>query len=160
MDKIESLGGGLFRKKTKKKRVKGGSPAARTFKSLLSSAAPAQGEVDDGLPEAYQTEDVAALLDEVHSRGEALSDVPSMEHIKAYKDAVQAFLKLALSKMAAVEEKTSGVNILKRKRYTLISVINKKLEILIVSVLKNQEEQMSILEKVEEINGLIVNLLT
>ena len=62
--------------------------------------------------------------------------------------------------MVALEEKISGVNILRRKKFTLVKVIDKKLESLAAEVLKNQRDQIGILSAIEEINGLLVNLIT
>ena len=47
-----------------------------------------------------------------------------------------------------------------KKRYVLIKVIDRKLEQLALDVLKHQSDQLKILERVEEINGLIVDLVT
>ncbi|MCK5198436.1 MAG: DUF327 family protein, partial [Spirochaetales bacterium] len=59
-------------------------------------------------------------------------------------------------------ETTAGANfnpLKKQKRYTIIRVVDEKLERLAAGVLQNQSDKLYILEKIEEINGLIVNLL-
>jgi len=58
------------------------------------------------------------------------------------------------------EETTSGANIMKRKRFTLVKVIDEKLEALAASVLAAQKEQIAILAQIDEINGLLVNLVS
>ena len=55
--------------------------------------------------------------------------------------------------------RTSGANIAKRKRFTLVKVIDEKLEAL-ASVLAAQKEQLAILAQIDEINGLLVDLVS
>ena len=62
--------------------------------------------------------------------------------------------------MLDLEEKTSGVNILKRKRFTIIKVVDKKLNDLTKELIKNQKIQIDILSRIEEINGLLIDLIT
>jgi uncharacterized protein YaaR (DUF327 family) len=73
---------------------------------------------------------------------------------------VKAFVKYVLRNAVAVEETTSGVNIMKRKRFTLVKVIDEKLEALAASILAAQKEQMSILAQIDQINGLLVDLVS
>ena len=77
-----------------------------------------------------------------------------------YRDAVKRFLKYALDRMIEVKEQISGVNVLKRKRFTVIKVIDQKLESLVWAVLQGQEAQMDILDRVDEINGLVVDVVS
>ena len=46
-----------------------------------------------------------------------------------------------------------------RKKYTLVQVADRKLEELAVAILSGQAAQLDILARVEEINGLLVNML-
>ena len=73
---------------------------------------------------------------------------------------MQAFLRHVVDHMLEVEETTSGVNLAKRKRYTLVHVIDGKLETLAASVLSAQREQLGILAQVDEINGMLVDLVS
>ena len=73
---------------------------------------------------------------------------------------MKAFIEYAVAHSIAVEETTSGTNILKRKRFTLVKVIDEKLEALAASVLAAQKEQIAILAQIDEINGLLVNLVS
>jgi uncharacterized protein len=69
-------------------------------------------------------------------------------------------VKFTVAHSIALEEKTSGANILKRKRFTMVKVIDEKLEALAVSVLAAQKDQLAILAQIDEINGMIVNLVS
>ena len=105
-------------------------------------------------------ENLAELLDEVHERGEMLVEKQSLENIKRYRQAVSEFLKLVVSNMLTVEEQSSGGNIARRKRFTQVKIIDRKLESLVAGVLRNQGKQLDVLEKINEIRGLLIDLIT
>ena len=158
MDKIEALGEGFS---LRKRARKGG----RKKSSALSFAASVEdasrsGDVGDEREYESSAQDLRDALEQVRREGEVLKTAPTMENIKRYRASVKAFLEFALKRILATEEKTSGTNPLRRKRYVLVSVVDRKLEKLALEVLKGQEEQMSILERVDEINGLLVDLVT
>jgi len=73
---------------------------------------------------------------------------------------VKDFLKYVVQKSVRVEETLSGANILKRKRFTLVRVIDEKLDALAASVLAVQKEQISILAQIDQINGMLVDLVS
>jgi len=56
-------------------------------------------------------------------------------------------------------EKTSGGNILKRKKFTTVVVVDEKLERLAAEVLSSQRDRLEILRRLDEIHGLLVDLL-
>ena len=100
------------------------------------------------------------MLDGVFASGEALKKVPTMETIKDYRQKVKDFVKYVVQKSVRVEETLSGANILKRKRFTLVRVIDEKLDALAASVLAAQKEQISILAQIDQINGMLVDLVS
>jgi len=73
---------------------------------------------------------------------------------------VRSFLDYVVNNMLAVEEQTSGNNILRRKRFTQVRIIDGRLERLVAEVLQNQGKQLDLLEKINEIRGLLVDLIT
>lgn len=99
------------------------------------------------------------LLDEIRELGSRLVANPTVETVRRYRQVVGAVLKRAVSGALAVRESSSGGNILRRKRFSTITVVNEKLEKLAAAVLASQKEQFDILRRVEEINGLLVDLL-
>jgi len=104
-------------------------------------------------------ESLHELLDEVHSAGDALSRRPFPPEITAYRTAVRNFINYVVENSYDTEEQKSGINILKQKKFTLIRVIDSKLEGMAAAILRSQLNQLEILEKLDEIKGLLVNLL-
>ena len=114
------------------------------------------GKIKD-LPQSEES--LHELLDEIHNTGDALSKRPFLSEISAYKTAVRNFINYVVENTFDTEEYTSGANILKRKKFTLVQVIDTKLEGMAAAILKGQLNQLEILEKLDEIKGLLVDLL-
>jgi uncharacterized protein len=115
-----------------------------------------EAEGAEALPrdEATQT----ALLDQVFGLGDDLKKDPSQANILAYREAVGRFVKYVVKYGYDTQETSSGTNILKRKKFLLVKVIDQKLDQLAASLLLNQRAQLDILSRVEEIYGLLVDL--
>jgi len=110
-------------------------------------------------PAGYSDADLEALLDEVHETGDRLKDNPTVDLVQAYKKAVRDFVHHVVERSYAIEEKTSGGSILKRKKFYRIAVIDESLERLAAEILRNQRDRLEILRRVDEINGMLVDLL-
>lgn len=144
---------------SRKAREKGGAKAVRpaAFSDLLEGAEAEEEAVPVG-DAAPSEEALRALLDGVHTSGEDLKGRPSPENIKKYKAAVRSFLHYVVENGYTVEERTSGTNILKRKKFTLLQVVDRKLEQLAAGILAGQIAQLQILARVDEIAGLLIDL--
>ncbi|MDR2471221.1 MAG: DUF327 family protein [Treponema sp.] len=99
------------------------------------------------------------LLAGVHSAGDALSRRPFPPEIQTYREAVRNFVHYVVENSFDTEEQLSGVNVLKRKKFTLVQVIDAKLESMAAAILRDQAGQLDILARLEEIKGLLVDLM-
>jgi uncharacterized protein YaaR (DUF327 family) len=104
-------------------------------------------------------ETIKELLDEVHSTGDTLKKRPLPAEIMRYKQAVRNFLHYVVKNSYAIDKQVSGANLLKRKSFTRIQVVDRKLEQLAAGILAGQTAQLEILARIEEITGLLVDLL-
>lgn len=148
----------------KGKQEKKGKPI-RAFDRLLGSQLESDRASDSlGVPEhlAHLPPEkvLEALLDDVHSAGDTLKDRQNPDTIVAYKSAVKSFVGYVVSRAFDVTVSTSGGNVLKRKKFTQIEVIDAKLEELARGILLNQKNQLGVLERIEEINGLLIDLVS
>jgi hypothetical protein len=132
----------------------------KSFASVVEQSAEQQATMFDLGQHGEHRENLEELLDEVHQRGQTLADSQSLENIKRYRQAVSEFLSYVVDNMLTVEEQTSGGNILRRKRFTQVKIIDRKLESLLQGVLQNQVKQLDLLERINEIRGLLVDLVT
>ena len=161
MARIDSLGeSSSWLIPEKKKAGKKEKAQSRSFSDLVESAAEGEGASPGDLPEEDRRRSIEELLDGVFASGDALKKAPAMETIRDYRRKVKAFISYVVRKAVAVEETTSGVSIMKRKRFTIVRVIDEKLEALAASILAAQKEQISILAHVDQINGLLVDLVS
>jgi uncharacterized protein YaaR (DUF327 family) len=122
------------------------------------------------LTEIAGLDDTAAIVvlkDRLDESGERLKERGATEDFAAYKTAVQHFVKFVVTKNFAVDSETvsrmkrnsAGVMEKKAHVYMRIQVIDKKLDQLAAEVLVNHQDKISLLAKINEINGLVVNLL-
>ena len=145
-------------KKAKDKEITG--PKKTGFFSILEKTVEKESSETQAFRELPASEEsIRILLDDVHSTGDSLKKRPFPEEIIQYKKAVRNFLHYIVENGYAIEEHLSGANILKRKKFTLVQVVDKKLEQLAAGILAGQLTQMNILERVDEINGILVDLL-
>ncbi|GMO27530.1 MAG: YaaR family protein [Spirochaetaceae bacterium] len=100
------------------------------------------------------------IVDNLRSAGDALKKNPRPGEIKAYRDAVQTFIKYVLQNGFEVQEKM-GIKRINKPQIvrTNIKIIDKKLEQLAAAVMTGQVEQIKLLASIDEISGLLVNLL-
>jgi uncharacterized protein YaaR (DUF327 family) len=160
MARIDSLGeAAAYHIPDKKKAQKKGKTQRKSFSGLIEEAEEERGLSGD-FDEPGQKRTIEELLDGIFDSGGRLKELPTLERVKEYRQKVKAFVKYVVARMLAVKETTSGINVLKRKRFTLVEVIDRQLENLAVSVLSAQREQLAILAQVDEINGLLVDLVS
>jgi uncharacterized protein YaaR (DUF327 family) len=143
--------------KVKKSDKKG---LSRSFRKSLDQAANSQEfERLDLKPEEIE-EALESLLDNVHDTGDRLTKNPSHALLQEYKKAIKDFLQVVVSSAFEVAQKEGRLKKdFKRNKYTQINLINARLDKLAASVLQGQAGALSLLAKVEELNGLLVDLV-
>jgi uncharacterized protein len=148
------------RRKEDEKKAGKGKGLFRTVLGKAVDEAKGSGASSSLDSQGFSQAGIEALLDEVHEAGDALKENPSVDLIQAYKKAVRDFIHHVVERSFVVEQKTSGRNILKRNAYYRISVIDKSLEQLAAEILRNQRDNLEILRRVDEINGMLVDLFS
>jgi uncharacterized protein YaaR (DUF327 family) len=160
MDKVDSLDAAFFSRRSDEKKTRKKAPVGRRqFADVVREAHGGEAATGDFDRSGRRRRSLEELLDEVHSSGGDLLEAQSLEAIKRYRSAVRDFLDLALARMLALEERSSGAGVAKRKRFTQIRIIDQKLERLVSDLLADQHRQLDLLGRVNEINGLLVDLL-
>lgn len=127
--------------------------AESDFSFYLSSA------VNDSVP-------IEQLLDDVHTAGERLVEKPFISNIKEYREAVGRFMAYIVKNGFSAESETqtkkyikNGLPFVDEKKWTKVKVVNEKLEKLALYIMQSQKSQLTILKKIEEIEGILVDLL-
>jgi uncharacterized protein len=143
---------------------------SRVLDNIWGKTADEIGPLQD-LPVSEDT--VNLLMDEVRSTGDVLKNRPLPEEIMRYKQAVRNFINYVVQNAYSLEYEEGLPNKLKPsfkgrrntpeadkvKGYTKIQVIDRKLENLAAMLLSSQVRQMELISRLEEIRGLLIDLL-
>ena len=154
----------------KSKGIYGNKSFSNVFDDLRGKTANELGPLRN-LPASEEA--INYLMDEVRSTGDVLKSRPLPEEIMLYKQAVRNFINYVLQNGYALDYEEGIRNKEKpqykkprwteeaneRKGYTKIHIIDKKLEDLAAMLLSSQLRQMELVSRLEEIRGLLVDLL-
>jgi uncharacterized protein YaaR (DUF327 family) len=163
VDKIDIPGGDMFNPaayaaRTETQKPKGKGVKKSSFSRLLERQEVREAEMS-ALPDSPPSEEaLQELLDDVHSAGDALRLRPLAEEIKRYKQAVRQFLHYVVENGYSVKTESYLFNHEKRRKVQ-IEVVDQKLEQLAAGILSGQLGQVAILARLDEITGLLVDLL-
>lgn len=165
MDRIGGLGPSqpfLPRKEdpTAKKGRRAGEASKTGFLGFLNKAEePIVDEVGSGGRADTGEAEVEALLDQVYSTGQDLARNPSPENVLAYKKAVGRFVRQVVGGSVELQETEGRMRKdMKKPKYAILHVIDEKLDKLGAYVLSTQKDKLEILRRVDELNGLLIDL--
>jgi hypothetical protein len=117
----------------------------------------------DALQEVHGQE-IKAKLDEflelIDEQGEKLSKKRTFEELVKYKNMIQEFIKEAVEQMYKVKEEYSSYGSGNHKVYTIIEKVDENLEELTELVLSKQSTQLEILDRLDEVRGMLVDIYT
>ncbi len=99
------------------------------------------------------------LFDQVHQAGQRLLNERTYSAAQAYRESIQRFLRKVMPEANGVQIQESGMSVLSRKRYYLLTEINRSVDRLVSGLLRTQKEQIDILRRLEEIQGMLVDLI-
>jgi uncharacterized protein YaaR (DUF327 family) len=169
---LNPAGHAQARAETRKARLK---PVRDTRKAVFSTLLDAEKSAELGpLPDLpVSDETISRLMDEVRSAGDILRNRPFPDEILAYKRAVRNFMHYVVENGFQVLTSAGIPKFLKpgyqgprgtpeaweRRAYVQVQVIDKKLEDLAAGILGSQTNQLELAARLEEITGLLVDLL-
>jgi hypothetical protein len=96
-------------------------------------------------------------VEEVIDSGNELVRSPTPSNLKRYKNAIKEFLKLIekkIYKLAGSFDMNSG----RARLHVVVEEVNEKLMDLTEKIMKNERPTINLAARIEEINGLILNL--
>ncbi|MCK8826704.1 YaaR family protein [Natroniella acetigena] len=95
------------------------------------------------------------LLDLIDQQGEKLAQHRTFKEFVKYKKMVSSFVEEVVSKMYQVKEDYSPIQ---GKVYNLVNKVDQSLEELTEMIINDQSAQLEILDKLDEMRGLLVDL--
>lgn len=117
--------------------------------------------LDDESQEKRQrrrNEDLQSLLKQVGQLSKELQEQLTWSAVLAYKEAIVEVLQLVRNDLVEMETIVSHYGGEQRKRFVLIKKIDNKMDEMITRFLREEQEQLRVLELVGEINGLLFDL--
>jgi len=141
---LKSSGIEKKKKLLKKSRVK--SPEKVSFFDVLEEA------------EAEELEKkISLIVDEIVSTGNELVRSPTPQNLSKYKEAIKKFLKLIEKKLYKISGKLDTSTGAPRL-HIVVEKIDEKLKELAETIFSSERATINLASKVEEINGLILDL--
>ena len=125
-------------------------PVDDSFKFTLASA------IDD----TELQEKLTGLMSQIDKEGKRLSEHMDITDMRKYRSLVKDFMNEVVSR----SHKFSRENFLDRKGrhrvYGIVKLVDKNLDDLAEELMKEQKDQLSVLSKVGEIRGLLIDITT
>lgn len=107
-------------------------------------------------------EELSELMDVLFKNGEDMVKDPTMNNLRSYRSSVSLFFKFVIKESLNFDSIEGRLNTktFERKCYALVSVVDNKIDDIAKNVLGDQRKQFDLLGAVEEINGLIIDLIS
>lgn len=100
------------------------------------------------------------MLDEISGQGKKLAKHMDVKDMKHYRELIKEFMNEIVNR----SHKFSRENFLDKKGrhrvYTMIKLVDKNLDELAMELIKDEKDHIAILNKIDEIRGLLLDILT
>ncbi len=100
------------------------------------------------------------MLDEISAQGKKLGKRMDVRDMRNYRELIRGFMNEIVSR----SHKFTRENFLDRKGrhrvYTMIKLVNKELDALAMELIKDEKDHILILNKIDEIRGLLIDIMT
>ena len=108
--------------------------------------------------EALSAEQLDKLMRQIDDQGARLSRTPTYEELRSYRSLIQRFVGEVVNNMYEMTSQAGWDRMGRRKVYTTVRKIDKKLEEMAESIRLGQADQLSIIASHDAIRGLLVDL--
>jgi len=113
----------------------------------------------DKVGDEHMVKRLSGLIDEITQQGKLLSEHMDLGELKRYRGMVQEFI----NEVVGNSHEFSRENFLDRRGrhrvFGLVKLVNKNLDDLAQELLKSEKDNLKILEKVDEVRGLLLDIL-
>ncbi|HZK20531.1 MAG TPA: YaaR family protein [Treponemataceae bacterium] len=161
---ISALYSSTPRKKTKKKEKEKDIISKKQPFSKILDEKQQVAQTDILLPAEIEgkpfDEALQFLVDSVYSKGDLLKKNTTPENFKEYHKVLSGFMRFVTKNSYTIETIKRGTRLRKKQPFKIVQTINTKLEELARGILSNQRDQIDLLAKVDEINGLVIDVLS
>jgi uncharacterized protein YaaR (DUF327 family) len=142
----------------RKVKAKDGGPGAKPVAGGSSAEAPSFGKAFLDVTKGAVTRALDLILDELMSQGERLAAAQNFDELDKYKALVQEFLKKATSGIGKLHFTDGGAQGKAAKVHVILQKVDLQLDALTKDVLARQTTPLKILERLDQIRGLLLDL--
>lgn len=103
----------------------------------------------------HAEKELKEMLEKINKLGEELKDNPSLQRIKEYKKQIGDYLSFVLKHYYKLSQHYGRYS---TQLLVRVEVINKKIEELTDEFMKQQKGNIDIIDRIEEISGLLIDL--
>lgn len=128
-------------------------PGTRTTKQSGDFAAELVHSQDE-ISQEYLNE----LLDKIDEQGAKLSETPTYEELRDYRELVKTFIGEAVSRMYTLQRNSGWDRQGRQKVYTTVKKIDSTLEAMAEEIRLGQASKLSIIARQGAIRGMLVDL--
>jgi uncharacterized protein YaaR (DUF327 family) len=114
-------------------------------------------ELSKNMDDNYR-ERLAELLEKINEQGSRLSQNPTYAELRSYRNMVRSFVGESVNRSYLMESHIGWDNRGRQKMYSVIKKIDDELAMLTEDVRIGQERQLSIMERLGAIRGMLVDL--
>ncbi|NLK45763.1 MAG: YaaR family protein [Treponema sp.] len=152
----------MARKKEKEARK---ASQKQNFSAMIKESFEASDEnlktqIVSGIDALPYEQAINKLKELVNSTGEDLRKNQMPEEMKKYKEAVKQFVDYVVKNNYDVEQSRRRISLTRDRIIYKVKIIDQKLEKLAAEVLLAQHDQIAFLARIDELNGLVVDLLS
>ncbi|NLU51990.1 MAG: YaaR family protein [Clostridiaceae bacterium] len=106
-----------------------------------------------------QDEELKKMAQEIEKQGKILSEHIDIYELKKYKKLVMEFLSEAVRSSGRFSKESFVDRRGRHRVFALVKTINEKLEQLTADVLSSEKDNLKILGRIEDIRGLVLDLI-
>lgn len=103
-------------------------------------------------------EDLDLLMKEVTKKAEKLAKSCTIQDLRDYKRSVREFLKETMGKAYQAQDGMGWDSAGKHKLFILIKKVDERLEELSIELIQDQKDNLELLNRLDEIRGLLVDM--
>ena len=134
------------------------SQGEREHVEHVEKVKPAFGaELAKSIDDDYK-ERLTQLLDKITEQGSKLSNSPTYSELRSYRNMVRSFVGEAINRSYTMESKLGWDNRGRQKMYSIVKKVDDELAALTEDVRIGQERQLSIMERLGAIRGMLVDM--
>jgi len=108
--------------------------------------------------DSMSVEKLNELLDKITEQGAKLTQTPTYDELKSYRDLVKEFVGEAVSRMYTLQSQSGWDRMGRQKTYTTVRKIDTKLEEMAENIRLGQTDQLNIAAKQDAIRGMLIDL--